>query len=84
MLLTIIEVGNFMNNGGRLKDATGYKMESIIKTADTKSPARKGITLLSYVVIHCQRCKPEALTLAEDLQVCLTQCPRPGWSNHFR
>eukprot|EP01052_Picozoa_sp_SAG31_P038138 SAG31_NODE_5040_length_2781_cov_2.356078_2_plen_214_part_00 len=68
ILLTIVNVGNFMNSGGRLKEAEGYMMESIIKTSDTKSPHRKGVTLLTYVAMHCMRVKPEAVNLPEDME----------------
>ena len=66
--ITILEVGNFLNTTTRNKNAVGYKMDSLLKTSDTKSPHRKGVTLLTYVAIHCRKVKPEAITLERDMR----------------
>lgn len=39
--MTVLEIGNYLNTGTRNKNAVGYKMETLLKTGDTKSPFRK-------------------------------------------
>jgi|EP01049_Picozoa_sp_SAG25_P007848 hypothetical protein len=69
--ITILEIGNFLNTASRPKAfCVGYKMESLLKTGDTKSPYRKGVTLLTYVAIHCQKAKPEAINMPDDMHPC--------------
>ena len=68
--ITILEVGNFLNTTTRNKFAVGYKMDSLLKTGDTKSPHRKGVTLLTYVAMHCQKVKPEAINMPADMEPC--------------
>eukprot|EP01048_Picozoa_sp_COSAG05_P001854 COSAG05_NODE_67_length_22197_cov_42.906417_12_plen_194_part_00 len=45
-------------------------MDSLLKTSDTKSPHRKGVTLLTYVAMHCQKVKPEAVNMEADMEPC--------------
>ena len=40
--MTVLEIGNYLNTGTRNKNAVGYKLETLLKTGDTKSPFRKG------------------------------------------
>ena len=46
----VLEVGNFMNHGGRLKDAKGYPFADLLKSTETKSPYKRGFTLMAYIV----------------------------------
>ena len=46
----MVEIGNFMNTGGRLKNAVGYDLASLLKTSESKSPYKRGFTLLAYIV----------------------------------
>jgi len=42
VVMTVLEIGNYLNTGTRNKNAVGYKLETLLKTGDTKSPFRKG------------------------------------------
>ena len=48
-----------MNSGDRrLGNAPGFKLDALLKLADTKSPYQRKYTLLHYVVEHCDKVKP--------------------------
>jgi hypothetical protein len=66
--MTVREIGNYLNTGTRNKNAVGYKMETLLKTGDTKSPFRKGLTLLFYIALHCMKTKPSCLDLPKEYE----------------
>ena len=66
--MTVLEIGNYLNTGTRNKNAVGYKMETLLKTGDTKSPFRKGLTLLFYIALHCMKTKPSCLDLPKEYE----------------
>jgi hypothetical protein len=43
-------------------------METLLKTGDTKSPFRKGLTLLFYIALHCMKTKPSCLDLPKEYE----------------
>lgn len=49
LLEIVLALGNYMNRGAR-GNATGFRLASLNKLADTKSSAMKGTTLLHYLV----------------------------------
>lgn len=49
LLELVLALGNYMNRGAR-GNATGFRLASLNRLADTKSSACKGTTLLHYLV----------------------------------
>lgn len=49
LLEIVLALGNYMNRGAR-GNATGFRLTSLNRLADTKSSAAKGTTLLHYLV----------------------------------
>lgn len=49
LLEVVLALGNYMNRGAR-GNATGFRLASLNRLADTKSSACKGTTLLHYLV----------------------------------
>jgi hypothetical protein len=68
----VLELGNFLNFGNRrLGDAAGYKLDSLLKLADSKAPnAPEGqkFTLAHYVVKHCRENAPAAMHILMELE----------------
>ncbi|KAJ8882033.1 hypothetical protein PR048_018521 [Dryococelus australis] len=49
LLELVLALGNYMNRGAR-GNASGFRLASLNRLADTKSSAAKGTTLLHYLV----------------------------------
>lgn len=49
LLEIVLALGNYMNRGAR-GNASGFRLASLNRLADTKSSAAKGTTLLHYLV----------------------------------
>lgn len=49
LLEVVLALGNYMNRGAR-GNASGFRLASLNRLADTKSSAAKGTTLLHYLV----------------------------------
>ena len=49
LLELVLAMGNYMNRGAR-GNASGFRLTSLNRLADTKSSAAKGTTLLHYLV----------------------------------
>jgi dishevelled associated activator of morphogenesis len=49
LLELVLALGNYMNKGAR-GNASGFRLTSLNRLADTKSSAAKGTTLLHYLV----------------------------------
>lgn len=49
LLEVVLALGNYMNRGAR-GNASGFRLASLNRLADTKSSAVKGTTLLHYLV----------------------------------
>ena len=68
----VLELGNFLNFGNRrFGDAAGYKLDSLLKLADSKAPnAPEGqkFTLAHYVVKHCRENAPAAMHILMELE----------------
>ena len=68
----VLELGNFLNFGNRrFGEAQGYKLDSLLKLADSKAPnAPEGqkFTLAHYVVKHCRENAPAAMHIIMELE----------------
>lgn len=68
------QVVNFLNSGDkRLGNAPGFKLDALLKLADTKSPYQRKYTLLHYVVEHCDKVKPGSVEAASRSLACCEQ-----------
>ncbi|VEN48316.1 unnamed protein product [Callosobruchus maculatus] len=66
LLEIVLALGNYMNRGAR-GNASGFRLASLNRLADTKSSAAKGTTLLHYLVQILERKFKDILRLDEDL-----------------
>uniref|UniRef100_A0A8D8D557 Disheveled-associated activator of morphogenesis 2 n=1 Tax=Culex pipiens TaxID=7175 RepID=A0A8D8D557_CULPI len=66
LLELVLALGNYMNRGAR-GNASGFRLASLNRLADTKSSAAKGTTLLHYLVQIIERKFKDILLLEEDL-----------------
>ncbi|XP_054261118.1 disheveled-associated activator of morphogenesis 1 isoform X2 [Macrosteles quadrilineatus] len=66
LLEVVLALGNYMNRGAR-GNATGFRLASLNRLADTKSSACKGTTLLHYLVEILEKKFKDVLRLEEDL-----------------
>lgn len=46
---TVLVMGNFLNQGSKSGDCVGFRVESLLRLRDSKSPGRRGHTLLHAV-----------------------------------
>ncbi|EGC36845.1 hypothetical protein DICPUDRAFT_46912, partial [Dictyostelium purpureum] len=58
----ILSIGNFINFGTIRGNASGFKIDSINKLADTKSNVREKYTLVHYIIEYLESTQPELLT----------------------
>ncbi|EGG16095.1 actin binding protein [Cavenderia fasciculata] len=63
----ILAVGNFINHGTNRGNASGYKIDSINKLADTKSNVRDKYTLVHFLIELVQEIQPELLDFYIDI-----------------
>lgn len=66
LLEVVLALGNYMNRGAR-GNASGFRLGSLNRLADTKSSANKGTTLLHYLVQILEKKFKDVLRLDEDL-----------------
>ncbi|XP_055636774.1 disheveled-associated activator of morphogenesis 1 isoform X2 [Toxorhynchites rutilus septentrionalis] len=66
LLELVLALGNYMNRGAR-GNASGFRLASLNRLADTKSSAFKGTTLLHYLVQIIEKKFKDILLLEEDL-----------------
>lgn len=66
LLELVLALGNYMNRGAR-GNASGFRLASLNRLADTKSSAAKGTTLLHYLVQIVESKFKDILRLEEDL-----------------
>ncbi|XP_017787328.1 PREDICTED: disheveled-associated activator of morphogenesis 1 isoform X2 [Nicrophorus vespilloides] len=66
LLEIVLALGNYMNRGAR-GNASGFKLASLNRLADTKSSASKGTTLLHYLVLILEKKFKDILRMDEDL-----------------
>ncbi|XP_073980936.1 disheveled-associated activator of morphogenesis-like protein isoform X2 [Rhodnius prolixus] len=66
VLELVLALGNYMNRGAR-GNASGFRLASLNRLADTKSSQSKGTTLLHYLVEILQNKFKDALKLEEDM-----------------
>ncbi|XP_075233363.1 disheveled-associated activator of morphogenesis-like protein isoform X2 [Lycorma delicatula] len=66
LLEIVLALGNYMNRGAR-GNATGFRLTSLNRLADTKSSAVKGTTLLHYLVEILEKKFKDVLKLEEDI-----------------
>ncbi|XP_077415026.1 disheveled-associated activator of morphogenesis 1-like isoform X2 [Vanacampus margaritifer] len=67
LLEVVLAFGNYMNKGQR-GNASGFKVSSLNKIADTKSSIDKNITLLNYIVTVLEKKFPKVVALSDELQ----------------
>ncbi|XP_061116846.1 disheveled-associated activator of morphogenesis 2 isoform X2 [Conger conger] len=65
-LEVVLAFGNFMNKGQR-GNASGFKVSSLNKIADTKSSIDRNITMLHYLIMIFEKNYPDILRIQEDL-----------------
>nr|CAD7440127.1 unnamed protein product [Timema bartmani] len=66
LLELVLALGNYMNRGAR-GNASGFRLGSLNRLADTKSSAAKGTTLLHYLVEILEKKFKDILKLEEDI-----------------
>ncbi|XP_055611240.1 disheveled-associated activator of morphogenesis 1-like isoform X2 [Uranotaenia lowii] len=66
LLELVLALGNYMNRGAR-GNASGFRLSSLNRLADTKSSAVKGTTLLHYLVQIVEKKFKDILLLEDDL-----------------
>ncbi|PNF21002.1 hypothetical protein B7P43_G09517 [Cryptotermes secundus] len=66
LLELVLALGNYMNRGAR-GNASGFRLTSLNRLADTKSSAVKGTTLLHYLVEILEKKFRDVLKLEEDI-----------------
>lgn len=66
LLEIVLALGNYMNRGTR-GNASGFRLASLNRLADTKSSAAKGTTLLHYLVQIIEKRFKDILRLDEDI-----------------
>ncbi|XP_055684371.1 disheveled-associated activator of morphogenesis 1 isoform X1 [Lutzomyia longipalpis] len=66
LLEIVLALGNYMNRGAR-GNASGFRLASLNRLADTKSSSVKGTTLLHYLVQIVEKKFKDLLKLDEDL-----------------
>lgn len=66
LLELVLALGNYMNRGAR-GNATGFRLASLNRLADTKSSAAKGTTLLHYLVQILEKKFKDILKIDEEL-----------------
>ncbi|XP_020802699.1 disheveled-associated activator of morphogenesis 1 isoform X2 [Drosophila serrata] len=66
LLELVLALGNYMNRGAR-GNASGFRLASLNRLADTKSSAAKGTTLLHYLVQVIERKFKDLLKLEDDI-----------------
>ncbi|XP_037934330.1 disheveled-associated activator of morphogenesis 1 isoform X2 [Teleopsis dalmanni] len=66
LLELVLALGNYMNRGAR-GNASGFRLASLNRLADTKSSAAKGTTLLHYLVQVIDRKFRDLLKLEDDI-----------------
>lgn len=66
LLEVVLALGNYMNRGAR-GNASGFRLASLNRLADTKSSAAKGTTLLHYLVEVIEKKFKDVLKLDEDI-----------------
>lgn len=74
LLEIVLALGNYMNRGAR-GNASGFRLASLNRLADTKSSASKGTTLLHYLVqilekkVRATNCENVSLKLFNSLRI---------------
>ncbi|TNN18204.1 FH2 domain-containing protein [Schistosoma japonicum] len=66
LLQTVLEIGNYMNKGGNLGSATGFKISSLLKLSEVRSNDPK-ITLLHFLVQELKTNNPQMLLITETM-----------------
>lgn len=66
ILELVLALGNYMNRGAR-GNASGFRLASLNRLADTKSSAMKGTTLLHYLVQIVEKKFKDSVSFDEDI-----------------
>eukprot|EP01105_Mastigella_eilhardi_P017010 TRINITY_DN390_c0_g1_i3.p1 TRINITY_DN390_c0_g1~~TRINITY_DN390_c0_g1_i3.p1 ORF type:complete len:2090 (-),score=509.34 TRINITY_DN390_c0_g1_i3:37-6306(-) len=68
VLQTILFVGNFLNFGTHQGNAVGFKMESLTRLHEVRSPLNSRVSLLHYIVDLVEKTNPNCITFYEQLK----------------
>lgn len=53
VLVATLDMGNFLNHGGRGGQAAGYQLETLLRLGDTRAPSDPKTTLLHFLAAAC-------------------------------
>ena len=60
-------MGNFINDGTFRGNASGFKVDALIKMADTKSGVRPKFTLVHYLYQMLEDIAPDLLSFGDEI-----------------
>ncbi|CAH8575821.1 unnamed protein product [Schistosoma curassoni] len=66
LLQTVLEIGNYMNEGNSLGSASGFKLSSLLKLSEVRSNDSK-FTLLHFLVQEFKTNNPQMLRITETI-----------------
>ncbi|CAH8591404.1 unnamed protein product [Schistosoma rodhaini] len=66
LLQTVLEIGNYMNEGNNLGSASGFKLSSLLKLSEVRSNDSK-FTLLHFLVQEFKTNNPQMLRITDTL-----------------
>lgn len=66
-------LSHYLTCGCPMGCCPGFKLDALLKLADTKSPYQRKYTLLHYVVEHCDKVKPGSVEAACRSVACCEQ-----------
>lgn len=67
ILELVLILGNFINDGTFRGNASGFKLDGLVKMADTKSSVKPKFTLIHYLVDLVELLRPDLLDFATEL-----------------
>lgn len=76
LLRVLLDAGNIVNSGTRRGDAYGFRLESLKDFLNCKSPLKKGLSLLEYVLTEIHAQTPSILEFSKPLFNYLENCHR--------
>jgi hypothetical protein len=67
LLMLVLNIGNFLNQGSAMGQASGFKLPSLLQLGDTRSTADPSVTLLDYLVGVVRDTVPELTAFKAEL-----------------
>lgn len=68
MLEMVLILGNFINDGTFRGNASGFKIDALVKMADTKSSKKPKFNLIHYLVELTESIRPDLLDFSAELE----------------